>query len=138
LGVSSRPREKPASDPDLARAEVQVLPLERERFAQPEAGTGHREEERGPVAFLLVGRTEEVSQLLAGERLDGLLALAARVTGGVAGEALRRVAWMMRTEFRASPELSFSARSALMRPLWSWRTFTRPRAGIRWSLNVSL
>jgi hypothetical protein len=91
------------------------------------------------VAFLLVGRTEEVSQLLAGERLDGLRALAgARDQAELPAEALRRVAWMMRTEFRASPELSFSARSALMRPRWSWRTFTRPRAGIRWSLNVSL
>ena len=41
LGRVEPTAREPASDPDLARAEVQVLPLE--RFAQPEAGTRHRD-----------------------------------------------------------------------------------------------
>jgi hypothetical protein len=54
---------------------VQVLPLKRERFAKPEPGARHREEERGPVAFFFGGRPEQVGKLLAGEGLDGFLAL---------------------------------------------------------------
>ena len=46
LGVSSRPRENPrATRISRARKCRSSLPLERERFAQPEAGPRHREEE---------------------------------------------------------------------------------------------
>lgn len=49
----------------------------------------------------------------------------------IARLALINMAWMLGTVFQANFSVSFPARNPTMRPRWSCRTFTSPKAGFR-------
>jgi hypothetical protein len=75
-GVDSPPQPERTLNVQLAAREGNVLPLERQGLAQPEAGSGHEEEQRVEAGRLHFGQGEEPGELVSIERADAFLPLA--------------------------------------------------------------